>query len=261
VSAALVLAVLAVLAAGSTAAVLVGSPVRRLRRLGAAGAGPPGLAADPARDDSGVRGVAAGGRASVVRRRVALAALVVSVGLLAGSVAVTLALAGTAVIADRVLARLESTSARDETDQVVATLPAFADLVAAAVRAGVPPEQALRACAAVFGGPIGAEVGRVVTELELGVPAARAWADAMGVEAMAPLARAMVRGQARGTSPVTVLERCAADARRTARSAARKRAQAVGVAAAAPLGLCFLPAFVLVSVVPMVVGGLAGFLR
>ena len=254
--------VLAVLAAGSTAAVLVGSPARRLGRLGAAGAGPPDLAAEPAPDDGGVRGVAAGARrASVARRRVALAALVVSVGLLAGSVAVALALAGTAVIADRLLARLESTSARDETDQVVATLPAFADLVAAAVRAGVPPEQALRTCAAVFGGPIGAEVGRVVTELELGVPAVRAWADAMGVEAMAPLARAMVRGQARGTSPVIVLERCAADARRTARSAARKRAQAVGVAAAAPLGLCFLPAFVLVSVVPMVVGGLAGFLR
>ena len=146
-------------------------------------------------------------------------------------------------------------------DEVVAALPAFADLVGATVRAGVPPDHALRVCAAVFGGPIGEEVTRVVTALDLGLPASRAWESAADVPGLEPLARAMARGASRGTSPVSVLERCSTDARRVARTAAQARARSVGVTAAAPLGLCFLPAFVLVSVVPTVVGGLAGLFR
>ncbi|MCW2777557.1 MAG: hypothetical protein JWN17_1282, partial [Frankiales bacterium] len=51
--------------------------------------------------------------------------------------------------------------------------------------------------------------------------------------------------------------RLAADARAEARSAAEQRARRAGVLAVAPLGLCFLPAFVLLGVVPVVVG-LAG---
>jgi hypothetical protein len=39
--------------------------------------------------------------------------------------------------------------------------------------------------------------------------------------------------------------------------ALQKRARTVGVRAAGPLGLCFLPAFMLVGIVPTVVGGFA----
>jgi hypothetical protein len=56
-----------------------------------------------------------------------------------------------------------------------------------------------------------------------------------------------------------VLERVAEDARDTARRAAEARARSLGARAAAPLGLCFLPAFVLVGVVPIVVTA-GGFL-
>ena len=49
----------------------------------------------------------------------------------------------------------------------------------------------------------------------------------------------------------------AADVRAEYRSAAEQAARRVGVLAVAPLGLCFLPAFVLLGVVPVVVG-LAG---
>jgi len=265
--------VAAAVSAAGAAAVLVGPP-RRLSRLrvgdergrpGRTAArsapatprrpGTPGSGAEVGDDPDRVPG------SRSVRRRIALGCLVVAVGLLAGSVPVACGLAVAAGVADRLLDRLEPASDRARTDQVVASLPGFADVVAAAVRAGIPPVSALRTCAAAFGGPIGVEVGRVVARLDLGVPADRAWTDALAVEGLAPLARAMARGTRRGTSPVAVLERCSVDARRVARAAARRRAQAVGVTAAAPLGLCFLPAFVLVAVVPMVVGGLAGFLR
>ncbi len=245
--------VVAALAAAAGAAVLVGLPRRRLGRLRGNTLHP----SSPLRRRAGLP-TAPG---SAVRRRVALTGLAVAAGLLAGSAALVLGVSLAAVVVDRLLARLEPASSQDRTEQIVAALPAFADLVAAAVRAGVPPQSALGTCATAFGGPIGSEVGRVVARLELGVPAERAWTDALAVGGLTPLARAMARGTGRGTSPVAVLERCSLDARRVARAAARRRAQAVGVTAAAPLGLCFLPAFVLVAVVPMVVGGLAAFVR
>jgi hypothetical protein len=49
------------------------------------------------------------------------------------------------------------------------------------------------------------------------------------------------------------LERVARDARDGSRWEGEAKARAVGARAAAPLGLCFLPAFVLVAIVPIVV--------
>jgi hypothetical protein len=53
------------------------------------------------------------------------------------------------------------------------------------------------------------------------------------------------------------VSRLAAEVRAERRSAAEQAARRVGVLAVAPLGLCFLPAFLLLGVVPVVVG-LAG---
>jgi pilus assembly protein TadC len=44
------------------------------------------------------------------------------------------------------------------------------------------------------------------------------------------------------------------EARRSDRSERLERARRVGVRTAAPLGLCFLPAFLLVAVVPTIIG-------
>ncbi len=256
---------------GCATAVLLRSPRALLRRLDG-----PGVRAPATPGPAGTRGLAPDAQPGVQaapergenpadplvwRRRVVLALLVAALGLLSGSWPVGLALIGPAVAADRLLSRLEPASARERTEQIVAGLPTFADLLAATVRAGVPPDRALRVCADVVGGPIGHELGAVVTALELGVAPLRVWGQAAAVPGLEPLARAMERGARRGSSPVVALQRCAIDARRAARTAARRRAQAVAVSAAVPLGLCFLPAFVLVSVVPTVVGGLSDLLR
>ena len=52
------------------------------------------------------------------------------------------------------------------------------------------------------------------------------------------------------------MARLAVDLRRGARARVEARARAVGVRAALPLGLCLLPAFVLLGVVPLVAGSL-----
>ena len=53
------------------------------------------------------------------------------------------------------------------------------------------------------------------------------------------------------------VERLAADLAGRARAETEERARAVGVKAAIPLGVCLLPAFVLVGIVPLVAGLLA----
>ena len=58
-------------------------------------------------------------------------------------------------------------------------------------------------------------------------------------------------------SPVDVLQAAAEAERGRRRSHRVSRARAAGSLAALPLGLFFLPAFVLVAVVPVVVGSLA----
>ena len=72
--------------------------------------------------------------------------------------------------------------------------------------------------------------------------------------------RCVLRAVDSGASVADAMTRLAEDLRRDARARVEGRARAVGVKAALPLGLCMLPAFVLVGVVPLVVGSLSALL-
>ncbi len=68
----------------------------------------------------------------------------------------------------------------------------------------------------------------------------------------------MARRSARaGSSPVRGLRELAETERGTAQDNAAAAAERAGVAISGPLGLCFLPAFVCLGIVPVVIG-LAG---
>jgi pilus assembly protein TadC len=64
----------------------------------------------------------------------------------------------------------------------------------------------------------------------------------------------MVRALEVGASVADAMLLLADDLRDTARMETEGRARSVGVKAAAPLGVCLLPAFVLTGVVPLVAG-------
>ena len=81
-----------------------------------------------------------------------------------------------------------------------------------------------------------------------GYARARAAVDAT----LAPLARALVRSQVSGASVVQAVERLADELERESLARAEDAARRVGVAAAVPLGVCLLPAFMLLGVVPTV---------
>ena len=67
----------------------------------------------------------------------------------------------------------------------------------------------------------------------------------------------MLRAAESGASVADAMARLADDLRLSSRAAVEARARAVGVRAALPLGVCLLPAFVLLGVVPLVAGSLS----
>jgi pilus assembly protein TadC len=92
----------------------------------------------------------------------------------------------------------------------------------------------------------------VVERSRWGATGAEVWDPLTRDDALAPLARAMVRSQASGASVVQAVERLADELEREQLARAEDIARRVGVAAALPLGACLLPAFLLLGVVPTV---------
>ncbi|NSC23099.1 type II secretion system F family protein [Streptomyces albus subsp. chlorinus] len=135
-----------------------------------------------------------------------------------------------------------------------AQLPLAADLMAACLAAGAGPEHAAEAVGSSMGGPLGERLVRAATELRLGAEPALVWGRfaerPWGVE----FARCMERAEVAGVPAVESVTRLAAELRRRWTRAANGRARRAAVLVTGPLGLCFLPAFLVVGVAPVLLG-------
>ncbi|WP_433339226.1 type II secretion system F family protein [Spirillospora sp. CA-294931] len=120
------------------------------------------------------------------------------------------------------------------------------------MRGGSPWSESVEAVADAVGGPLGDELRGVAVQIRLGVDPAHAWRALAEDPTLAPLARTAVRAVHSGAALAPTLARLARDQRRTARMDAAARARAAGIRALAPLGLCFLPAFVMLGIIPAV---------
>jgi pilus assembly protein TadC len=140
---------------------------------------------------------------------------------------------------------------------VAGEIPAALDLLAACLSAGAAPTQAMAAVGQCFDGEVGNVLSSVASLSALGASPEVAWSTAIetaGQGRWQPIARAIIRAHYSGAALTEVLVHLADDRRRWLRSNARTAAERAGVKAVLPLGLCFLPAFVLVGVVPVVAG-------
>jgi pilus assembly protein TadC len=176
-------------------------------------------------------------------------ALAVVVGGWAGALAGALA----AVALDRVMRRVPPAAVRADQARMAAELPLAADLLAAGLRSGAPVDQAVGAVAQALGGLLGEHLARVARSLRLGADPAEAWGHLNAVTGAARLVRAAVRSSASGGALAGGLSRLADDLRADQVVAAGVAARRSGVLIVLPLGLCFLPAFVLAGLVPVVV--------
>jgi len=141
-------------------------------------------------------------------------------------------------------------------DDPVALATMWAEL-AVCLEAGMPVAAAVAAVAEPLDGGTGAGLRRVAGLLELGGDPAQAWQAAASDPAIDAFARAAGRSAATGAALARAARSESARVRDALTDAAEARAQRAGVLIAAPLGLCFLPAFLVLGVVPVVVG-LAG---
>ena len=131
------------------------------------------------------------------------------------------------------------------------------ELLAACLRAGMPVAVALRAVAEGLSAPAGPALRRTAQLLALGADSTQAWQPALECPATARLARSAQRSDRGGGALAASVMSLAAELRGGAAEQSEARAQRAGVFIAAPLGLCFLPAFIAVGVAPVLIG-LAG---
>jgi len=158
------------------------------------------------------------------------------------------------------LGRLEPLAVRRRRERVRTDLPLAVDLLVVALRAGRPVTTALGVVAAVVGGPLGDDLGRWTARLELGGDPAQVWSAVAADAVLGPLGRAVVRAADSGAPVADALANLADDLRRDRLIDADEVARRVAVRSAGPLGLCFLPAFVLVGVTPTVIGAFSSLL-
>lgn len=134
-----------------------------------------------------------------------------------------------------------------------AELAVAADLIAASLRAGAPVGTAVLVAGETLAGPLSPTLTRIGHELRMGVPPAQAWRPLALVAQARRVINAARRSAESGAALSGALTRCADDLRADAEHARQARAQRAAVLLVLPLGLCFLPAFVLAGLVPVVI--------
>jgi Flp pilus assembly protein TadB len=136
-------------------------------------------------------------------------------------------------------------------------LPEAAELLAIAIGAGCNPLGAVEAAALRLDGPVGAALGATVRRVHAGErldDALGEAADRLGDPAR-PLIDALRAGERYGTPLVPGLRRCGVELRAARRRRAEEEARRVPVRLLLPLCGCVLPAFVLLTFVPLLAGG------
>lgn len=150
------------------------------------------------------------------------------------------------------LRRVEPSKARRARRDAAVQLPIAADLFAAALRAGAPTQRAALVVGEALGGQVGDRLVMVARALRVGLSPEEAWSMLADIPGAGRMARAAIRSANSGAALTNAFERLADDLREERSALAEAAVRRAAVFAVLPLGLCFLPAFLLTGVVPVV---------
>ena len=125
------------------------------------------------------------------------------------------------------------------------------ELLALALRSGCGLVEALEVVGAQVDDIAGAHLRTVAAALRWGLPDDEAWAAVPA--AWLPAAQALTLASRAGVAPAELLLAAAADVRRAETQRLEAETARLGVRVVLPLGLTFLPAFILTTVVPVVI--------
>ncbi|MFF3400367.1 type II secretion system F family protein [Streptomyces sp. NPDC002659] len=157
--------------------------------------------------------------------------------------------------------RRRKPAAGAEDQEASRQLPLAADLLAACISAGAGPREAAEAVGESLGGPVGERLARAAAELRLGGEPARAWGWFGRIPGAEALGRCLERADSTGAPAAEPVSRLAERFRADRARAVAQRGRKAQVLITAPVGLCFLPAFLAVGVAPVVIGLADGLLN
>jgi tight adherence protein B len=136
--------------------------------------------------------------------------------------------------------------------------PVLLDLVAAVLHAGVPVTTALRVVGEAASAQGDARAGRELLRLAERHDFVLGGADGSAPAWVAALDEVLLLARDSGLAAAPLLTATAAEERRRQAAIARAAAARLGVRVVLPTGLCLLPAFVLLAIVPLVLALLGG---
>lgn len=157
-----------------------------------------------------------------------------------------------APVAIRVVQQLESAESRKRAAELAAALPTALDLMVSALEAGRPPVSAFALVAEATPAPLGNELAAVGSRLQIAGDAAAVWQSLTVDPVLGSLGRAFGRAHASGMPVADVVAGVASELRRERAAERRQQSRKIAVQTAGPLGACFLPAFFLIGIVPMI---------
>ncbi|WP_053171132.1 type II secretion system F family protein [Streptomyces sp. SBT349] len=133
-------------------------------------------------------------------------------------------------------------------------LPLATELLAACLAVGATPGAAADAVGFSLGGPVGEGLRRAASELRLGGEPAVVWARFGRLPGAGELARRLESAGTTGAPAAAAVAAEAAECRARRRRTVQTRARRAAIHVTGPLGLCFLPAFLLIGVAPVLIG-------
>ncbi|MFJ6486560.1 MULTISPECIES: type II secretion system F family protein [unclassified Streptomyces] len=147
-----------------------------------------------------------------------------------------------------------------DVQEVERQLPFAADLLAACLAAGAGPVEAAEVVGESLGGPVGDQLARAGAELRLGGEPGAGWGRLAEIPGARALAECLERAARTGAPAAEPVSRLASGLREDRARTVGARAQRAAVLVTAPVGLCFLPAFLAIGVAPVVIGMASGLL-
>ena len=142
---------------------------------------------------------------------------------------------------------------RQRIEQSSRDVPIMIDLLGAALASGATVRDSIVVVReALDESPLADVLGHVISMVDLGADAREAWKPWVDDPALGRLAQAITRTQDSGAALVQVLDETSLELRRMHQRTVQIAARSAGVKAVIPLAACFLPAFFLLGVVPIV---------
>jgi len=151
----------------------------------------------------------------------------------------------------RTVTLLEPAAIRAERLRLTYLAPEFAELIALCLDSGLALIDSIDAAGEVVGVPVKRFADESTALLKMGADAKQAFGSWRQVAALLPIAITVESIAATGASGADALRRTATRLRRVRTSQVKRQVRSVGVRATLPIGLCFLPSFILGAVFPI----------